>query len=81
MRHVADDAEERPLGKQIFDGRGSANDSADGSIVGREIADSKKIISESLSREEDGEEMPYLRKSIKDDDETKSKRFHQLFLA
>ncbi|XP_032670620.1 uncharacterized protein LOC116843871 isoform X2 [Odontomachus brunneus] len=73
MRHVADDAEKRWLGRQILDGRSSANDPSGGSIVGREIADSKKLISESLSVEENEKEMPYLRKSTGDDDETKDR--------
>lgn len=79
MRHVADDAEKKWLGRQILDGRGSANDPSGGSIVGREIADSKKLISESLSVEEDEKETPYLRKSTGgDEDETKGEQFNQL---
>lgn len=78
MRHVADDAEKKKrLGRQISDGRGSVDDSPGDSIVGREIADSKNIISGSLSRKEEEEKTPRSRKSI-DDEETKGERVNRL---
>lgn len=82
MQHVADDAGKKMrLGRQILDGRVNANDPPGGSIVGSEIADSKKIISESLSKEKN-EETLYLRKSIGDDgDETKGERVNELSLT
>lgn len=70
--------EKKWLGKQILDGHDSANESPpDGSVIGKETVNGKTMISGSLSRKEDEEETPCLRKSIGDDDKTKGERFNQ----